>query len=176
MMKDILLISEATIKSRTNIDDNVSGKLLLPAIRSAQEIGLRQILGDALLDKLKELAVNNRLEGYYDMLCKQAQDYLVYQSVADICLLTTVKIGNAGLEQISDEHMAAISISDSYSIQNYYQKKADYYCSRLQNWLVNNREHYPELTTSKCNQIKANLTSSASSGLWLGGLRGKSLI
>lgn len=175
-MKDILLVSEATVKARTNIDENVSGKLLLPAIRSAQEIGLRQLLGDALLDKIKELAASNNLEGYYDMLCKQAQDYLVYQTVADICLLTAVKIGNAGLEQVSDEHLAPISISDSYSLQDYYQKKADYFASRLQSWIINNSEHYPELSKNKCRQIRANLTSSASSGLWLGGLRGKKLI
>ena len=60
-MKDVLLISESFIKNITNLSDNLSGKLLFPAIRESQEIGLREILGDDLLDKLKSLVEQNTI-------------------------------------------------------------------------------------------------------------------
>ena len=54
-MAEILLSSEAFIKSVTNISDNVSGKYILTSLREAQDVGLRNILGDNLLEKLKAL-------------------------------------------------------------------------------------------------------------------------
>ena len=54
-MAEILLSSENFIKSVTNISDNVSGKYILASLREAQEIGLKNIIGDCLLEKLKVL-------------------------------------------------------------------------------------------------------------------------
>ena len=47
---DILLTSEEFVKSYSNISNNVNGKYLRVAIREAQEIELRGILGSFLLD------------------------------------------------------------------------------------------------------------------------------
>ena len=54
-MAEILLSSENFIKSVTNISDNVSGKYILTSLREAQEVGLKNIIGDCLLEKLKVL-------------------------------------------------------------------------------------------------------------------------
>lgn len=54
-MAEVLLTSEEFVKSISNISDNLAGKYMLPAIREAQEINLREILGDALTDKLKKI-------------------------------------------------------------------------------------------------------------------------
>ena len=61
-MAEILLSSEAFVKSVTSASDNLSGKYILPSLREAQEIGLRGILGDDLLAKLKDLIKNGTLE------------------------------------------------------------------------------------------------------------------
>ena len=55
MAKEILLSSEAFVKEVTSASDNLSGKYILPSLREAQEIGLKGILGDCLLAKLKSL-------------------------------------------------------------------------------------------------------------------------
>ena len=72
-MAEILLSSEKFIKETTNVSDNLSGKYLLPSLREAQEIGLRGILGDCLLAKLKQLVKENEIglpvnEAYKDLL------------------------------------------------------------------------------------------------------------
>ena len=61
-MAEILLSSEAFVKSVTSVSDNLSGKYILPSLREAQEIGLKGILGDSLLSKLKTLVKIGQLE------------------------------------------------------------------------------------------------------------------
>ena len=61
-MAEILLSSEAFVKRVTSASDNLSGKYILPSLREAQEIGLRGILGDDLLAKLKALVKSETLK------------------------------------------------------------------------------------------------------------------
>lgn len=176
-MTDILLVSETTLKDRTNISDNVSGKLILPAIRSAQEKGLREILGDNLMDKIKALVASRDIEleknSWYKKLIIYAQDYLCYSAVSDIVSLTAAKIDNAGNQFIDDEKMTHLDLKESFKLSDFYQQKADFYCKRLQNWLIKNRQYFRELSGNRCSDIRSNLYSSATCGLVLGGPRGK---
>lgn len=172
-MTDILLITEQSIKNITNISDNMAGKLLLTAIRESQEINLREILGDALLDEIKRQIQENDVRETYNQLILQCQYFLAYQSCANICMITSVKIDNAGLQRVSDEKMEPLPVSEVNQIHDYYQQKADFYCERLQNFLLQHKEDYPQLSTRQCNSINANLYSSATCGIFLGGPRSK---
>lgn len=172
-MTDILLITEQSIKNITNISDNMAGKLLLTAIRESQEINLREILGDALLDELKRQVAENDVRETYNHLILQCQYYLAYQSCANICMITSVKIDNAGLQRVSDEKMEPLPVSEVNQIHDYYQTKADFYCERLQHYLLQHKGDFPELNTRQCNTINANLYSSATCGIFLGGPRSK---
>lgn len=176
-MKKILLVSANFIKNVSNISDNISGKLIEPAIYEAQNEGLRGVLGDALVNRLEELVDTEDIdrEGYemYKMLLTKCQYFLAYTAIANVCMLTSVKIDNAGLQQASDDHMEPLDMDDSFRLQGFYQKKADYLCHQLQNWVLNNRAAYPELRDCDCRMMKANLFSAATTGLWLGGIRGR---
>ena len=174
-MEKVLLVSANFIKNVTNIDDNMPGKLIEPAIFEAQNEGLRTVLGDSLVDRLEDLVRTDKIdqEGYemYKALLTKCQYYLTYTAMANICMLTAVKVSPAGLEQISDEHMEPLDMTDSFRLQSFYQHKADYLCHQLQNYVLNNKAAYPELKECDCRMIKANLFSSATTGLWLGGVR-----
>lgn len=174
-MEKILLVSGNFIKNVTNIDDNMPGKLIEPAIYEAQNEGLRGVLGDALVDRLEELVDNGDIdrEGYemYRKLLTKCQYFLAYTAISNICMLTAVKVSPAGLEQVSDEHMEPLDMDDSFRLQSFYQKKADYLCHQLQNYVLNNKTAYPELKECDCRRMKANLFSAATTGLWLGGVR-----
>ena len=109
----------------------------------------------------------------YNGLLTKCQYYLTYTAMANICMLTAVKVSPAGLEQISDEHMEPLDMTDSFRLQSFYQMKADYLCHQLQNYVLNNKAAYPELKKCDCRMMKANLFSAATTELWLGGVRGK---
>lgn len=191
-MKEILLTSEATVKELTAISDNVESKYLLPAIREAQDIYLREIIGDALMTKLKWCIENNAFRGafapadfnddfasenganpQYKKLLGKIQYYLAYKTVAELIPKVSFKIANMGLVKTSDDNVQNATYNEIVLQRDYYVSRADYYCLLLQNFLLANRSDYPELTQQKVNEIHATLKSAASCGIWLGGPRGK---
>ena len=178
-MAEILLSSEAFVKSVTSASDNLSGKYILPSLREAQEIGLRGILGDDLLAKLKNLRKDGNLEtesgGVYKTLVDHCQYYLAYMTIVEVTNKVSYKIGNFGVTKTSDENLQVASQDEIAKMQYYYQSKADACCLDLQNFLLEHRKDYPELTENSCHKIESNLHSAASCGIFLGGARGRKL-
>ncbi len=178
-MQESLLTSEQFVKNISNISDNLAGKYLLPAIREAQEINLRGFLGDALLDKLKTLVGTGTIRQpgneAYRRLTDECQYFLAYQSIAGLPYKIGFKLANIGVAKTSDTNVQPCTSDELAAVKGYYQGKADYYAKRLQNYLLAHSEEYPELNDNDCYQVRKNLYSAASCGLWLGGARGKKM-
>lgn len=181
MAVEILLTSEKFVKSVTNISDNVAGKFIMPSIREAQEQGLRGILGDCLLARLKQLVSDGVfLEDpipvdalpYKDLL-DRAQYYLAYKAVVELANKVSYKIGNFGVARSSDENLEVVSQDEIAKQIYYYQSKADGCCLTLQRWILQNKASFPELRACDCAAMQANLRSAATCGIFLGGARGK---
>ena len=172
-MAEILLTSEAFVKSVTNVSDNLAGKYILPSIREAQEQGLKGILGDCLLSKVKHMFETNSLKGIYKEVVDHCQYYLAYSAIVEVTNKVSFKIGNFGVAKSTDENLQVASYDEIVKMQYYYQTKVDAYCLELQQWLLQNRESIPELTECHCRKLSSNLHSAASCGVYLGGARGK---
>ena len=176
-MAEILLSSEAFVKSVTSASDNLDGKYILPSLREAQEMGLRGILGDDLLEMLKGLRRSGDLDTYaggvYKTLVDHCQYYLAYMTIVEVTAKVSYKIGNFGVTKTADENLQVASQDEIAKMQYYYQSKADACCLDLQNFLLEHRGDYPELTDNCCRRIESNLYSSATCGIFLGGARGR---
>ena len=192
-MKEILLTSEKFVKDVTSISDNIAGKYLLPAIREAQDITLREIIGGALLKRLKLLVDTDAFYGdfnydfnddfftaedieallHYKAVIERAQYYLAYRSVAELTMKVSYKIANIGVSRTNDENVQAVSLDEVKEMRDYYNSKADFYCLMLERFLCAHASLFPELTEAKCYELRANLRSAATCGVWLGGARGK---
>ena len=173
-MTEYLLTSEDFIKSCTNISDNLSGKYLQSSIREAQEVVLRGILGDCLLDHCKQLMAAGELEGDYADLVDRCQYFLAWTVASDLGMRSSYKLTNFGLAKSNDENLSVATLDEIAANRGYYLAKADAQCYALQTWLLENRSLFPELRDCDCNRMRANLTSAASCGIYLGGARGKS--
>lgn len=174
-MAEYLITSEAFVKNTTPIFDNIGGKYIQSAIREAQEIRIKGVLGSALLARLKELCKSGEIEqnSDYKELLDQCQMATAYQAISELARITSYKITNKGVVKTNDERVENATESEIIRTQDYYRAKADFYVSELQRFLLDNRAKYPELSENTCNAIRSNLHSSASCGLWLGGARGK---
>lgn len=173
-MINVYFIDPELVKQITNVSDNIEGKVLGPAIIEAGN-ALRDIVGDALCDKLEELISTEKIDlgenVNYKLLLDKSQYFLAYTAASLTTTLTAVKIDNFGVSRSTDEHIESLSLSDVFTISEHYQRIADDYCRKLQNWILKNKKKFPELTENQCNDIKANLYSAASCGIWLGGTR-----
>lgn len=176
-MAEVLLSSETFIKSVTNISDNVAGKYILSSLREAQEVNLKSILGTRLLDKLKSLVKEKKVDlpefGNYKELIDKCQYYLAYMTIVEMVYKVSYKIGNAGVVKASDENMQIASLDEIISQKEYYQGKADFHCIEVQNYILENRGGFPEVDECDCKRIHSNLYSAATCGFFLGGARGK---
>lgn len=176
-MTDTLLTSPDFIKSMTNISDNLNGKVMQAAIREAQEIDLKEIIGSKMLTKLKDLVADNAIvddtnEPYYDLL-NECQYFLAYSVIAKLCMITSYKIDNAGVVKTNDERVDNATYDEVIDVQEFYQRKADYWTSQLQDFILDHIGKLPEVTEGQANKIMATLYSSANPSVWLGGARGK---
>lgn len=176
-MTEILLSSEAFIKSVTNISDNVAGKYILTSLREAQEVGLKNIIGESLLEKLKDLVKSKEIEeqenARYKLLLNKCQYYLAYMTIVEVVYKVSYKIGNAGVVKTADENLQVATMEEIISQKEYYQSKADFHCYELQNYILQDMVDYPEVDDNLCRKIHATLHSAATCGFFLGGARGK---
>lgn len=178
-MRSIILISEDKVKTVSNLDNNVFGKWLLPAIREAQDVQLQSIIGSTLYNQLLTLVDSGDIaleeyELYKDLLDNQIADFLVYQSLVNVIPLINVNMANMGTVVSNDEHIQTLSQGNVDLVRGYYQNLADIYQKRLQDFLKCHREYFPELNECGCDNcgVKPNLNSNTNtSGIWLGGLR-----
>lgn len=176
-MNTILLISEDYLKTNSNLNDNAFGKWILPAIREAQEMSLMPIIGECLYNKVCELVSNGLIDNdlyaaYKDLLDDRIQPFLLYQTLTNIVPIINGKMANIGTVATNDEHIITLSQGELDLTQNYYRERADFYAKRLQDWVKNNREAFPELEcvcSAKPNLERVN----NSVGIFLGGTRGK---
>lgn len=177
MKQEILLTNSDYVRGVTLIDNNMPEKFLLSAIREAQEVGLQEIVGGVMFKRLKSMVVDGSIEESgntaYKELINESQLYLAYKSVANLCLITNVKISAGGLQQTSDENLTVLDVDDTFTIQKHFDDKADFFAKRLQKFILQNIKNYPEISESRCNEMRANLYSAANTNVFLGGKRGK---
>ena len=177
-MTKILLISEDMVRSYSEISDNVFGKSLLPAIRTAQDLYLEEFLGSCLYKKLLDIVGDGTISNqenvaYKDLLDEYIQPFLLERVVADLIPVVGSKIANLGVYKSSDQYTENVSAGEVERLQNLHVIKANHYAKRMQLFLKGNRSAFPELDCCSCGEIKPTLDSSADCGLWLGGIRGK---
>lgn len=171
-----LLTNEEFVKSLTAISENVDGKYLFPAIQETQEVFLVEIIGEVMLDKLKAVAsgeIEDEGDGRYAKLIDRCQYYIAYKSASEVLMKTSYKVCNFGVAKTDDEKVQVAGFDEIIKVKNDYVKKADFYAKRLQNFILENREKYKEIDERVFAKIKAELLSSASCGVWLGGKRVK---
>ena len=172
-MKEIFLISEQTLKSRTILNNNVDNSYIAPAIRVAQDMGLQPLIGSKLFNKLKDLVATGDIakdenSDYKKLLDEYITPFLENKVVADVQLSLVFKLRNQGVVSLTGENVYNPSLRDiQYLIQN-YENKANFYGSRLSNYLNANNYKYPEYSKiDSCADIPSN-KGAYNTGIFLG--------
>lgn len=176
-MKNVLLTSPDFIRLNSNISDNCNSKVLATAIRETQEDELQEIIGQLLFEKLQDLVESGEIENpensiYKDVLDK-AQMFITYKVIAEVTMMYSFKIDNAGVVQSRDEYLDNVGIDDTLTIKSHYDTKASHYAYLLQNYLIEHLSEIPELTECQAWKIRSTLYSAASPSVFLGGARGR---
>lgn len=174
----ILLTSSDYIKAHTALNDNTYDKMIVPALERAQDIDLAECLGECLVSSLKAKVGDGTISDSENILYKvlldnYIQPFLSYTAVSNIVLEIGQVMGNGGIDTLTDEHRQSLTFDERGQLKDYWKHHADSYRKKMQNFLKNNRTAFPELEGCGWCGEGATLDSAASTGLWLGGARGK---
>lgn len=178
-MERVLLLDEELMKATLSIDDNLSSGYIRPAIILAQDIYLEETIGTALTLKLKEcvkskMRDNKAIPTAYKALLDKVQKMLAHYATAYVIDNVSGKVSNAGVVRTEDEKMTSLSASELAERKGWEIHYGDMYRGRLQRFLIANYNDYPELKEwQSLAELRHQLHSAATCGLWLGGARGK---
>lgn len=170
----IYLLSEQRLK-KDFLNDNIASELILPSIQTAQDIYLRQTLGDSLLDKICSLVRENELEEpYKTLLDDYIIIYLEYLAMAELCVPSTFKLGNIGVAQNYDSNVNTSTIQNVKYLESYYKQKASFYENRLTTFIQQHCNLFPEYNT--ITDVTVSSESTLQCGIYLGGTSKKRTI
>ena len=170
----IYLLSEKRLKADF-LNDNIASELILPSIQTAQDIFLRQTLGDSLLDKICNLVRDNELEEpYKTLLDEYIIIYLEYLTMAELCVPSTFKLGNIGIAQAYDSNINTSIIQNVKYLESYYKQKASFYENRLTTFIQQHCNLFPEYRDTTT--VTTAQESTLQCGIFLGGTSKKRTI
>ena len=149
------LIDTDSVKAASLVNYNCSDEEVGYAIRESQDVYLREILGNALLEKCIELASGDTLdnegnEAYKDLIDKYIYDFLVAKSQEQILIPISFKIRNIGVSQDSDTNVASQQFQNVIDLKNYWKTISTDKSNRLKCFLRENRDAFPELDDCAC--------------------------
>jgi hypothetical protein len=144
MSKNTLFISVQSIKDRTGLHANVDEKLVLPEIKTAQDMYILPALGSALYNELQTAVDSNT---YTNLQTTLLDDYivdtLIYFVMSELPQGLSFQFYNKGLLRKSGENQENPSMQDMIDVANRYKARAEFYKQRLIKNLKQNNALYP---------------------------------
>lgn len=175
MNNKVFLISPDDVKAKSQINYNVDDGTVGTAIRDAQSIYLREIIGDKLLERLQEMVVDDSIDAeenaaYLDLLDNYITEFLSYKANVEICMPISMKIRNIGVSQDSDTNITAAQLNNIEHVRDYYETQACDKANRMICFLLENKKAFPELENCGCGHgcKSPNLNKQVNTNLWLG--------
>lgn len=152
----VYLISSTTMKKRGLITEPTLEYICKTSIEMAQKIGLREIIGDCLIEKLQYLVSTKDEQAgtllinlpqnihYRTLLNNYITDYLVYRTMAEAVIPLREKMRNAGVVNTSDSNYQQPDFNEINYTKRYWMDASEYFGTMLRQFIEKNIVNYPE--------------------------------
>jgi hypothetical protein len=145
MSLNTLFISVQSIKDRTGLHANVDEKLILPEIKTAQDMYIMPALGSTFYNRLQAgINGNNLNANEQSLLNNYVTDCLIYYVMSELPMGLSYQFYNKGLLRKSGENQENPSMQDMIDVANRYRTRAEFYKQRLIKYLRQNNTMFPE--------------------------------
>lgn len=157
-MAYVLFITRNDIIKNTPLQGAIDADKLLPFVRTAQDKYLMDLLGTVLFDFLQtKIAANtfSTLSAYYqDLMDDHIKNTLMWYSCVEYIPFSSISFKSEGaVKHISDQSVAPGKNEIDY-LKQQAQQNADYYATRLQNYLISFSNEIPQYLESVGNQTQ----------------------
>lgn len=176
-IKNVMLISPTKVKEYGNINLNVNDSEVGAAIRTSQNIYLKDAINRDLIEHVQEL-VYNKIQGsgssiddevniaYKTLLEEYLQPALVYRTAFELCTIVTLKLRNMGVVKNDDTNVRQVSFGEMSYLQEYYGVLFNDALNRCVDFLCENKGAFNEIEDGFC--TCSSKPRFAQNGLWLG--------
>lgn len=131
-MENIFFISIDTVKTNSPFSDNVHDKYILLAIREAQEILLRPLLGEDLYIRLRTGIEEGTLSPEDSKLMDDyIMPFMLYGTLVRLLPILRTKVGNIGEIIQTDEKVLTLSEPEAENLNYHYTYIMEHYRSIL---------------------------------------------
>lgn len=138
-----LFVSVEDIKATGIVDENVDDKIIRDAILNAQRIYVRDIIGSGIYDELDTQKQAGTLTAYNTTLLSKMKDCLVYWSIFEGLDSFQYKIRNKAVMKSNSDNSQPIDTDELVRLAEKYRNRAEYYSTRLKEYLMENCANYP---------------------------------
>lgn len=140
----VYFMSADWLKENSPIDLNVDDKTLSGAIKEAQEIHIRDIIGSGLYDDLiTEVSGGSVSADNQTLLNNYIRPCLKYYAIVEAIMPMTFKLMNKAVGKRSADNFEPVAQGDMTLIEQRFRDKAEYYSNRLTDFLHENQQTYP---------------------------------
>lgn len=148
-------ITENWIKTNTPITANVDMTDVMPWIKTSSEMWVQPILGTYFYNDLLTKYNAQTLSSDEATLVAMIQPAIAWRSAADAVYGLSRQLKNKGLQSQSGDNSAQVELDEVEFGMAHYNQKAEFYESQIRKYLIDNKNLYPNFTSSLNNSIIA---------------------
>lgn len=144
MAVKVMLLSEATLKENSVLQDNVDMKVVTPTIYHVQNFYILPILGTSLFNEIiDQVRVNNVSALNKTLLDLYITPCMIWYTRAELLIHMTYKMFNKAVGVQNADNMNPASLDELIYIKNEATNNAQEYAQRLTKYLLANEDQYP---------------------------------
>ena len=145
MSKNILFITEQVFKDRTGASNNIDGKQIFPMIKVAGDMHIQPALGSKLYQRLQDGIDNDDLTNdEKNLLDYYITDCLIWYTMSLLPMVMGFQLFSKGFLQKQSEESKEPSRADLELIEQKYLSMAEFYKTRLIDYLKQNFQLFSE--------------------------------
>jgi hypothetical protein len=170
LTREILFVNPDYMKRLTQLNGAVEDAVMIPAIILAQDKYLQQYLGTDLLNKLKaDIEADSVTGAYATLLDSYVRKATVWWSMVELVPNLYVKLDNGGLVVRVSDDTTSISPDDLHREIENARQNAQFYTTRLVEYLCANISSFPEYTSNTGADMLPERTAYFQNGMTISG-------
>ncbi len=174
---EVLFVNPPYMKRITQLNGGVEDAMMVPAIILAQDKHIQQFLGTDLLNKLKSDVAGidgGSITGdYATLLDGYVRKAVVWWAMVELLPNLYVQLDNGGLVIRTAEHTSPVTHADLHREQENARQNAQFYTTRLVDYLRQNSGSFPEYSSNSGNDMSPETQVYYQNGMTISGGQGQ---
>jgi hypothetical protein len=144
----IYFVTQEYLKRFTPINGNVDAEITGPLIEYSAKAFIKRQIGSYFFDDLFDKYNSKTLSAEETALVERMQLAIAWRVCANTVISTTYQITNKGLNKQNDTNSEAVELKEATFIYDHYIQQAGFFQKEMADFLLANKEDYPNFTNS----------------------------